>query len=96
VGEPQRVELSLLGQTLTVRTEATPAYLRSLARFLEDRVTTLQRSGVQDGGKALVLAALDIVDELFHAREERKKLDGDVQERLKALVALLEHATPGD
>ncbi len=96
MAEAQRVELSLLGQTLTVRTEATPAYLRSLARFLEERVTTLQRSGVQDATKALMLAALDIVDELFHLRDERKKLDGDVHERLKALVALLEHATPRD
>ena len=30
-----RVELSLLGQTLTVRTEASPEYVRQLATFLE-------------------------------------------------------------
>jgi cell division protein ZapA len=89
-----RVELTLLGQTLTVRTEASDEYVRSLARYLEDRVTTLRKSGVQDPTKALLLAALDITDELFRARESQDKTAGDVGARLGALVALLEQATP--
>jgi cell division protein ZapA (FtsZ GTPase activity inhibitor) len=88
-----RVELTLLGQTLTVRTEATEAYLRSLAAYLEERVATLKQSGVQDSTRALLLAALDITDELFRAREDRR-LPAEVGERLGALVALLERATP--
>ena len=89
-----RVELTLLGQTLTVRTEASDDYVRSLARYLEDRVATLRKSGVQDPTKALLLAALDITDELFRARENQDKAAGDVGTRLGALVALLEQATP--
>ena len=89
-----RVELTLLGQTLTVRTEASDDYVRTLARYLESRVTTLRQSGVQDASKALLLAALDITDELFRAREEKDKGVGDVGARLGALVTLLEQATP--
>ena len=81
-----RVELTLLGQTLTVRTAAEDDYVRSLARYLESRVATLREAGVQDPTKALLLAALDITDELFRAREDKDKTAGDVGARLGALA----------
>ena len=90
-----RVELSLLGQTLTVRTEAPPEYVRRLAAYLEDRVAELTKSGVKDPMAALTLAALDITDELFRAREDHAKQDGDVNSRLSAIVELLDRLTPG-
>jgi cell division protein ZapA (FtsZ GTPase activity inhibitor) len=93
-GEPRRIELHLLGQTLTIRSEAPADYLRSLAKYLEDRVTTLKRSGVKDQMTAVALAALDITDELFRARDDKTRDEGDVGARLGALVALLEKVTP--
>jgi len=90
-----RVELSLLGQALTVRTEAPPEYVRQLARYLEDRVGELTSSGIKDPMAALTLAALDITDELFRAREDRAKQDGDVNTRLSALVQILDRLAPG-
>jgi len=93
-GESRRVELTLLGQPLTIRTQASADYVTSLAKYLEDRVDTVRRAGVQDPTKALLLAALDIADELFRAREDRSRAAGDVEARLGALVALLERATP--
>jgi cell division protein ZapA (FtsZ GTPase activity inhibitor) len=94
LSEPARVELTLLGQTLTIRTEAAPDYVRSLAKYLEDRVATVKKGGVRDPGVALALAALDIADELFRAREDVSRREGDVSERLGALVSLLEQVTP--
>jgi cell division protein ZapA (FtsZ GTPase activity inhibitor) len=94
MSQPARVELTVLGQTLALRTEAPPDYVRSLAHHLEKRVDTLRRNGVQDPTKALVLAALEITDELFRARQDRERTAGDVTARLDALVSLLERATP--
>ena len=96
MNEPRRIELNLLGQTLTIRSEATPEYLRRLAKFLEDRVAQLKRSGVNDPLTALSLAALDITDELFRSREEKKTDEDDVGARLGALVALLDKVAPPD
>ena len=93
MSEAARVELTILGQTLTVRTEAAPEYIRSLAKYLEDRVATIKRGGVRDAGVALTLAALDIADELFRAREDVTRREGDVSARLGALVTLLERVT---
>jgi cell division protein ZapA (FtsZ GTPase activity inhibitor) len=94
MGEAQRIELTLLGQTLTLRTEASPEYVRTLAAYVEERVAMLRRSGVRDTMTALGLAALDIADELFRARDDRTRREGDVGERLGALLTLLDRATP--
>lgn len=91
---PARVELTLLGQTLTVRSEAAPEYLRSLARFVEERTVTLQRGGVRDPMAALALAAIEIADELHRARDEKTRDTADVRARLDALVDLLQSVTP--
>ena len=96
MNEPRRIELNLLGQTLTIRSEAPPDYLRRLAKYLEERVGQLKRSGVKDPLTALSLAALDIPDELFRSREDKTRDEGDVGARLGALVALLEKVTPRD
>ena len=94
MAEPQRVELTFLGTKLTVRTEAAPEYLQSLVRYLEEAVGELRRGGVRDDTTALMLAALDVADELFREREDKQRTEGDVGGRLGALVTLLEQAVP--
>ncbi|HEV8615630.1 MAG TPA: cell division protein ZapA [Methylomirabilota bacterium] len=94
MAEPGRVELMLLGQTLTVRSEADPDYLRALAAYLEERVAALRKGGVRDPMTALSLAALDITDELFRAREDRARDDGTVGARIGALLQLLDEMAP--
>jgi cell division protein ZapA (FtsZ GTPase activity inhibitor) len=96
MSEGRRVELTFLGQALVLRTEASPDYIRKLAKFVEERVAELKRAGVKDPLKALSLAALDITDELFRARDEKEHGAGDVGARLGALVALLDKAAPRD
>ena len=90
---PGRVELTILGQTLTVRTEASPEHLRALADYLEERVAEVRRV-VRDPLAALTLAALDITDELVRAREGRAREEDDVRRRLCALVEMLEQLAP--
>ena len=92
---PGRVEITVLGQSLTVRTEATPDYLRQLAAYLEERVSAHTRSGMTDPLAAMTLAALDITDELFRAREDQSRQDGDVGQRIGALVEMLDRLAPG-
>jgi cell division protein ZapA (FtsZ GTPase activity inhibitor) len=94
MSEPRRIELTLLGQALAIRSEASADYLRRLAKYLEERVGQLKRSGVSDPLTALSLAALDITDELFRAREDTKTDAAEVGARLGALVALLDKVAP--
>src|SRR5438552_6943742 len=84
---PKRVELTFLGQALALRTDASPDYVRKLAKFVEERVAELKRAGVKDPLKALSLAALDITDELFKVRDEKTRGAGDVAARCGAFGA---------
>jgi len=93
VAETRRVEVVLLGQPLAIRTPAAPEYVHRLARYLEERVEALRQAGVHDPTKALLLAALDITDELFRAREAGEQVAA-LGARLGALTSLLERATP--
>ena len=93
MAEPQRVELTFLGTKLTLRTEAAPEYLQSLVRYLEDAVAQLRRAGVRDDATALMLAALDVADELFREREDTQRTAGAMGARIGALVSLLAETT---
>jgi cell division protein ZapA (FtsZ GTPase activity inhibitor) len=90
----ERVELTLLGQTLTVRTEASPEHVRRLAAYLEERVNALKAAGIRDSMAALTLAALDITDELFRLRDDSARQEGDVGARIGALVDMLDRLAP--
>ncbi len=74
---------------------------REVKRLGDERRQVLAQVDMilKDIGKldpALSLAALDIADELFRSREEKKTDEDDVGARLGALVALLDKVAPPD
>ena len=93
--DPTRVELTVLGEKITIRTAEDPAYLGSLATFVEERVRAMSAGG-RTQTTALVLAAIDIADELFKVRDEESRAAGDVDSRLRTLLSELEKATAAD
>ena len=96
MSEIQRVEVEILGQKYTIRSEADPAYVREVAAYVEKRVKGVEgQVRGQDPVKALALAALYIADELFRARSELSKFEGDLPKRIGAMVNLLEAIVPG-
>lgn len=95
MSEPQRVEVEILGQKYTIKSEADPKYVKDLAAYVEKRVKSVEgQIRGQDPVKALALAALYIADELFRAREELSKYEGDLPKRIGAMVDLLEVIAP--
>ena len=52
--EPRRIELNLLGQTLVIRSEASPEYLRTLAKFLRSGGVVLYGADHPSKGKTNV------------------------------------------
>ena len=91
MSDAQRVEVEILGQKYTIKSEADPQYVRDLATYIEKRVKSVEgQMRGQDPVKALALAALYIADELFRAREELSTYEGDLPKRLGAMVDLLD------
>jgi cell division protein ZapA (FtsZ GTPase activity inhibitor) len=96
MSDAQRVEVEILGQKYTIKSEADPKYVRDLAAYVEKRVKSVEgQMRGQDPIKALALAGLYIADELFQAREELSKYEGDLPKRIGAMVDLLDALVPG-
>jgi cell division protein ZapA (FtsZ GTPase activity inhibitor) len=95
MSEAHRVEVEILGQKYTIRSEADPKYVRDLAAYVEQRVKSVEgQVRGQDPVKALALAALYIADELFRAREDLASYEGDVPKRIGAMISVLEAIAP--
>jgi cell division protein ZapA (FtsZ GTPase activity inhibitor) len=92
MSEPQRVEVTVLGEHLSIRTTEAPEYLRSLAAHVEERAAAMG-AGTRSLTSVLLLTALDLADELFRTRDEHTRLNGDVRARLGALVTELGRAS---
>ncbi len=89
-----RVEFELLGQRFTVRSEASPEYVRELVAHVERTIRELQGEGTQDPVKLALLAALYITDELFRVREAQSREAGEAARRVGALLRLLDQVAP--
>jgi cell division protein ZapA (FtsZ GTPase activity inhibitor) len=87
--EPARVELTVLGEKLSIRTSASADYLRGLGALVEERAQALG-AGTRSLTSVLLLTALDLADELSRTRDEQSRQDGDVDARLRALVSDLQ------
>lgn len=89
--DKHRVEVQILGQKYTIRTDAPADYVRALAAHVEDRVKEVRGDGAaQDPAKLLALAALYITDELFRLRDDHALVAKDTSARLDALNRLLD------
>lgn len=98
MAEKQRVDIEILGQKYPIRSEEAPDYVRQLASFVDRRAREIRGDAPgQDSVRVLALAALDITDELFRLRDERKEQEvdqKDVSARLGALRQLLDAVVP--
>jgi len=70
------VKVTIVGQELTIRSDATPEHTRDVAAYVDKTIRTIMNSGaVVESGRAAILAALQITDELFRARTVQRELD---------------------
>ncbi len=90
----ERVEFELLGQKFTIRTEASPEYVRTLVTYIERKLAAMGGDTTPDAVRRLTLVTLYITDELFRVREEQARAAGDVSARVDTLLDLLERVAP--
>ena len=63
------VKVTIVGQELTIRSDATPEHTREVAAYVDKTIRGIMNSGaVVESNRAAILAALQITDELFRAR----------------------------
>ena len=89
--ERASVTVRIAGEEHTIRANAEPAYTRKCAKLVDDRISEIRsKSGLIEGHKAAILAALSIADEYFQALDEASHVRKYVVARATKLTRLLE------
>ncbi|MDP2955913.1 MAG: cell division protein ZapA [Longimicrobiales bacterium] len=85
------VTVRIAGEEHTIRANAEPAYTRRCAKLVDDRIHEIRtKSGLIEGHKAAILAALSIADELFQAVDELERTRKEVLSRTTNVTRRLE------
>ena len=73
------VKVTIVGQELTIRSDATPEHTREVAAYVDKTIRSIMNSGaIVESNRAAILAALQITDELFRARNTQRALDESI------------------
>ncbi len=87
----QSVEVQILGQTYSIRTDEDEAYIKALAEYVDQKLKEIYSAAPNvNHVKAAIMTALGIADELFKARAGQEDLDRMIEEKTKMLSGLLE------
>jgi cell division protein ZapA len=86
------VKVRIIGEEYSIRSEAPPERVREVAEHVDRIIRQVMSGGVgavMESHRAAILAALQITDELFKAREEAAEADGALQAMAAELRPLL-------
>jgi cell division protein ZapA len=74
------VKVVIVGQELTIRSDATPEHTREVAAYVDKTIRGIMNSGaIVESNRAAILAALQITDELFRTQANQRVLDESIQ-----------------
>jgi len=84
--------VEIAGEKHVLRSDVTPEYTRSVAAHVDATIRALPGFQTLEPFRAATLAALSITDELFHARDEIRRLREEAERRTAELADVLEAA----
>lgn len=85
------IEVQILGQSYVIKTDEDEAYIKSLARYVDEKLKEIYSVAPNiSQAKATVMAAFGIADELFKLRIEQEGIDRMIEEKTKILSGLLD------
>ncbi len=92
--DPSRiVTVEIMGQRYPIRSDLDFAYITCLASYVDEKIqsaTELSTGG--DTVRIAVLAALNIADEYFRARDTKTLLGNDLQKRAAEIEQIVDRA----
>ncbi len=87
------IEVQILGQNYAIKSDEDEAYIRSLARYVDEKLKEIYSVAPNiSQTKATVMAAFGIADELFRLRGQQEDLDRMLDEKTRILSGLLEES----
>jgi cell division protein ZapA len=85
------VHVQIFGTGYTIRGEEDQEYIQRVAAYVDQKMRDInEKLPVASLAKVAVLASLNLADELFREREERRRLVETVSERADRLTSALD------
>ena len=87
------VKVNILGQDYVVRSAAGQKYLEKVAAYVDEKMEEIKASGIDDSQqlRIAILAAMNITDELFTYKKEKKKFVDTVEAKTIAITEFIEN-----
>jgi cell division protein ZapA len=87
------VEIKVLGQTYTVKTDAEESHIQDVVRYVNEKIDEiLKKTRTVSSLNVAVLAALNIADDLLKEREKRRALLQEVEVKSRDLVEKIDRS----
>lgn len=89
--DQQKVEVDIFGHTLRLRSDADPEYASRLAAYVDEQIRKVSRQS-NDPIKVVILASMNIANEVFEERKGREEEAAALEERANLLIQKLEQS----
>ncbi|MBJ12383.1 MAG: cell division protein ZapA [Candidatus Marinimicrobia bacterium] len=90
--DSNQVKIYIFGQEYSVKAPADPEYIKKIAKYVDERMREVQ-SGfdtTQSSTRIAILAAMNITDELFNARQSGDIDFKAVEQKVSSLIELID------
>ena len=95
--ESNKVRVTILGQTYNIKGDAAPDYIMQLADYVNEKVEEVgQNIGNANSLQIAILVSLNIADELFQIKKISSGIEGNIEEKTRELISLLDEGLIGD
>ena len=85
------IEVQILGQNYAIKTDEEEAYIKSLAKFVDEKLKEIYSVAPNiNQTKATVMAAFGIADEFFKLKTEQENMHKMIEEKTEILSSFLE------
>lgn len=89
----RKVEVTLLGQRFTVRSDREESYLHQVAHFVNRKFDDLQRqTRTATSHQLALLVAMNLADEMFRSEERHAQVRNDLRNRTERVLASVDAA----
>jgi cell division protein ZapA len=93
MAEPRVVHVEVNGQRYPIRSALDPAYVQELAGYVDRKMrVAFDAAPSSDALGLAILAALNIADEYFRARDTQQVADGSIAARAGELERMVDRA----
>lgn len=90
----KQVEIKVMGQKFTVRSDSTEEYVNEVANFVEEKINEVMRSTKAVASlNVVILAAMNIADEFMKFKQTKDKQWDNAEKKIKNVIELIDLQT---